>query len=505
LNRSLSLILTGFLAAMVALAVYNKGIDRWGVFSRDYRSFYTNLEFNYHYLKTRYVLEDPGQFNCFVFGSSRVAGVDAELLGRHAGLSCYNFTNSGGTPIQHLHDLRLFLDEGVEPTKIFIGVDDLAYTWDNSVNDQQYARRNYPSGPAAWLGFYSMYLLRMPGQDDLDIWQGMHPLSDQPWWIISDGADGLADNRSAGKRLYDDPQGQRLKFAKLGPTLWYQDDNVEQSLQALESIQALADEHGFELEIFFNPMHYKTYLANDWSMLRRFKRGLAERFEVYDFSGFNAVTLDDRYWAETSHYTTQAGDRMIGSLLGNEQIARRFGHRLDESALRTSFQDDTNQAAALFPKILRQQSGVYLPAQVAGILLQGADGESLIRPEIISAGDQSILSRDAAGAELVAFGRDPQLYFEPVTLSADQFGILEMDFSVAESGWAQLYFARKQDKFSRKRMQLFRTRPGRNHLFLPLWPEQDLGRFRLDPGKRPGRYLVHEVMLHRLPSQAHKQ
>ena len=65
MNRSLSLILTGFLSAMVALAVYNIGIDRWGVFSRDYRSFYTNLEFNYHYLKTRYVLEDPGQFNCF--------------------------------------------------------------------------------------------------------------------------------------------------------------------------------------------------------------------------------------------------------------------------------------------------------------------------------------------------------------------------------------------------------------------------------------------------------
>jgi hypothetical protein len=344
----------------------------------------------------------------------------------------------------------------------------------------------------------------MPGPDDLDIWQGRHPLSDQPWWVINDGADGLADNRGVGKRLYDDPEGQRSKFSKLAPKIWYQEDNVEQNLLALASIQALADEHGFEIEIFFNPMHYKTYLANDWSMLRRFKRGLAKRFEFYDFSGFNAVTLDDRYWVETSHYTIQAGDRMIASLLADEQIASRFGHRLDQAGLQTSFRENTNLASTLFPEILRAQQGIYIPAPVAERLLQNAEGESLIRPEILSPDERSILTREASGVELVSHSRDPRLYMEPVTLLAEQFGILELEFSAQEIGWAELYFARERDNFKVRQSRLFRTRRGRNHVFVPLLPAQSLGRFRFDPGKRPGRYQLHKAILHRLPSQADK-
>jgi hypothetical protein len=506
MKKSLLLLSTGFLSLLLLLSVYNLRLDRWAVFSEDYQSFYADLEFNYHYLKTRYVLDDPGRFDCFVFGSSRVASLDADRLGQREGLRCYNFTHSGGTPVQHLHDLQLFLAAGVSPARIYIGVDDLAYTWDNRQNDRHFGRRSYPSSLADWFGFYAMYLLRLPDEDDLAIWQGKHETRAQPWWVLSDGADGLEDNRALAEELFNDPGGQRQKFAGLGPTLWYQDDNVSQTLEALQAIRELAQAHEFEVEVFFNPMHYKTYLANDWELLQGFKQGLAGQDSYYDFSGFNEVTMDDRYWMETSHYSTLAGDRMIASLAGLPGVAgveARFGRRSDARRQQQYFAEDTRRAAALFPGILREQKGMYLPVPVAGHLWQSADPEDLLQPALLRPGTDTIMNLDSDGVEIVARSKDPQLRIEPVSWPGGQFAVLELEISVPETGWAELYFAARDGKFRRKQSQLFRTRPGRNRLLVPLWPEQDLGRLRLDPGRRPGQYRVHELQLHRiqLPEQ----
>jgi len=496
--KKLGLLLSGIgLVCLLLLGVYNYQVDRWGVFSSDYRSFYPGLQINYRYVKTRYIFDQMDRYNCFVFGSSRVTGIDVRRLGEEVGQNCYNFSHSGATPSQHLYDIELLLEKGVRPSTIYIGVDDHAYTWDNARHEGHYRRQAYPRGLSGWLRFLGMYLFRLPDASDRQLYASGYERSDQPWWVLGLASTSFAESRDAATTLFDNAGPHLEEFSKLGPTLWYQDDHIDSTISDLGKILALGAKYDIAIEIFINPIHYKTYLANDWEMLQRFKQSLSEITDFHDFSGFNDVTLDDRYWMETSHYSVLAGDRMIDVLAGRNTAPDAFGRRLSSALLEDRYREDVQLAAALFPSILRQQSGIYLPAPVAATFTSAATYQGLLGETSLSVDRESDLDAVAEGFRLTAHGRDPQLLMNAEQLAANEFAIVAIDFTSPGSGWAEFYWAEQGGRFGPDRRMLFRTRAGRNQLFVPLLSEQAVTGLRFDPGRRAGNYSFSELGLYR--------
>jgi hypothetical protein len=481
--------------ALLVAGIYNHRIDRWGVFSDDYRTFYADFQPNYRYLKTRYLLTEATGHTCLIMGSSRVAALDASRLGPH----CYNFTQTGGTPVQHLHELELFLDAGLPLQTLYLGVDELAFTWDNRANDKQNDRRGYPANIWQRLRFYAMYLLRLPDADDLEILGGRAPRADRPDWVIHGGLGPVAENRALGESLYKDVEGQRDKFTRLGPSVWHQENNVDQVLTALESIVQLTETQGIELVLFFNPVHYKTWLATDWQALYDFRERLAALHPYYDFSGYNAVNSDDRYWLETSHFSTVAGDAMIDVLSGKAPAIPGFGRLMNPGTTAAAYRRDLADALALYPAKLREQGNIYLPAPVAQALLADMRETDLLgggTRQGLQASPGVLLKELDGGLQISARRKDPQLVFDMEPLAAGQFAIGFVEFMVPEKGWVDFFTSNTGDGFQRDSRITFRSHKGLNTLYFPLLPDRDIRRIRYDPGRGAGQYELRALKLY---------
>jgi hypothetical protein len=491
-----SYFITGLGLGLLLAGLYNYKVDRWGVFSDDYRSFYSGYHPNYRYLKTKYLLRDAPPYDCLVMGSSRVAVLDADLLGP----GCYNFTESGGTPVQHLHQLKLFLEAGLPIEKLYIGVDELSFTWDNSANDEQYDRRGYPANLLQRLRFYAMYLLRLPDEDDLEILSGRIRKTDQPDWVLTRGLGSAAIARSTGEKLYQQAEEQREKFRQLSATIWHQQRNVDQVLVALEDMLELAETHDIDVTIFFNPVHYKTWLATDWDALYEFKRRLALLRPYYDFGGYNPVTADDRYWLETSHYTTVAGDAMIAVLLGQPPAIPGFGRHLTATQTEAAYELDLADALALYPGILEEQQGINLPVPVAETLIVGMQVENLLdegRGYGIRTSPGVLLESEEGDITVRARRSDPQLRFAIDNIDPGQFAIIYAELDTPRSGWVELFQRLHGESYRRgSRASLF-TRGGSSRLYFPVLPTREVDELRFDPGRGPGQYRLRALNLYR--------
>ncbi|NDY42282.1 hypothetical protein G3N55_05425 [Dissulfurirhabdus thermomarina] len=95
------------------------------------------------------------------------------------------------------------------------------------------------------------------------------------------------------------------------------------SPERFEDLQAVIDlcrRRGIRLLAFISPAHARQWevlhRSGAWPQWEEWKRRLVRMLPVWDFSGFNSVTVHDRYYLESSHYRKEAGDLVLARLLG---------------------------------------------------------------------------------------------------------------------------------------------------------------------------------------------
>lgn len=105
-----------------------------------------------------------------------------------------------------------------------------------------------------------------------------------------------------------------------------------------------ARQHNVDLRLYIEPMHARMMLAiHDaglWEQYERWQKYLTLYAGIYDyplwdFSGFNAITTDEQWWWEPSHYKRETGDLMLGFLLDSRGFVQRrdFGTRLTPDSI----------------------------------------------------------------------------------------------------------------------------------------------------------------------------
>ena len=352
-------LLSGLLTLLLVfslVAAYHLKADRWGVFAADFESFHLPIDINKLYLKTRFLLSTEHSYDCFVFGSSRVAALDVKRLGP----DCYNFTHSGGLVVDHLGVLESFLDAGMSVRKVYVALDDLSYNENPEVSRLQHMRRAYPDGAFDHIQFLSMFLLRPMDLNDLSLVTGANPKVRTPRFITQPALD-TERIRSRYQKYYDTPRETDMRFRRLPPTGRDTQYYGDSSIAALRKLARLSRENGFQLQTFFFPLHYKTYLARDYSLLLRFKRDAANIQPFRDFSGLNVYTTDNRYWRETSHFSAVVGDRVAEVVHSGEPLQYGMGRRVTPENL-SQLEIRQHQVDQYFlPLLIRREGLMYLP------------------------------------------------------------------------------------------------------------------------------------------------
>ncbi|MBQ9390155.1 MAG: hypothetical protein IJU07_08285 [Synergistaceae bacterium] len=285
-------------AAYVVLAsvIFPIWLDPFNVFHAE-RIRPNRIEPNKNYIKMKYILANPKKFDTFIFGSSRVGRICTDKI---ADEKCYNMTYSVGLPGWHLLNLKTFLKNGIQPRKVYIGIDSVSYTsnYDRQVNEPLRCPYEYLADDA----WHLMRLYLVPS-------------------MIFGSVIAMLDSRSSkidvdifykyGYTAFTTSSERKYDWSKAIPSVGKKVE-IDKALNFIREIADICRQNGIELVLFTNPMHRITYLAsvNDKDYFK-FLEGVAEISDFWNFSSINDITVNNDNYIETSHYKYEVGDLII--------------------------------------------------------------------------------------------------------------------------------------------------------------------------------------------------
>lgn len=261
---------------------------------------------NDHYIKMKYILSNPERFDTFVFGSSRVGAIHVEKMPESR---CYNMTYATGVPSEHLKNINTFIEHGLVPRKIYIGVDSLSYTQFEESHNKAGLTMSYEYIQEHKLDFYKVYLdpsMALQAISSMVHNKGKSHIShyyDYGWWCEY----GFTTN-------FD----WKLQCQPSIGSVENVDENIVQVLDTIREIKNVCDKHDIELVLFTNPMYDVTHRASVDAHYYDFLRGLSQVCDFYNFSGINDITINNSNYLDTSHYNAEVGDLMINSMCYNK-------------------------------------------------------------------------------------------------------------------------------------------------------------------------------------------
>lgn len=91
-------------------------------------------------------------------------------------------------------------------------------------------------------------------------------------------------------------------------------NTTKKYLGYLQEMVTIAKQKNIELIVYVSPIHYKQfvliYCMGLGDTFEEWKRGVATITPFYDFTGYNSVTTENRWWWDTSHINSD-GARLI--------------------------------------------------------------------------------------------------------------------------------------------------------------------------------------------------
>ncbi len=475
--------LFSLLIPVLIVASFNYALDRWGVYSEDSIHFLPDSPPNRLYLKTHFILDNPSEYDCLLFGSSRVDVIDVRL----AEDSCYNFTHSAGDTGGHLAALRRILTAGVPIKSVYIGLDDVSYLTNPLEGDRQYQRISPPNSLFDWLAFHARYLLHMPNEQDVGLFLKRSSLIKNKWWVVEPNIH-LDTLKAETQKIQSQLPVHREKFLAMRAKSFGQDYYIEEALDNIANIIQLTAEHNVKVNFHINPFYYRTYLnLNHWHF-HQFLRGLSQLTDFNDFSGLSSYSLDSRYWYETSHFTTEIGDIIAERLFLAKDNG--FGYRVTADNIEKVIQHKLDIAAkALFSEGVKETL-IGIPSHFGNYLSSQALSSISLNKDVLDV--KGLVER---GDFWQASSVDPQINILPNCQSSSQAALIKVDMEVLQSGKTRLYFKRSGQGFSGKRSAARWTARDGDIIYYLLRANPCLFTFRFDPFPGEGVLRMNSIEL----------
>lgn len=294
--------------ALVGIGMY---IDPYGVFHYDAIPIHSG-EPNSRYVKTKYILNHPTEFDSFLFGSSRVGYIHVHQRNdeQHR---WYNMTYSNAGLAEVKDTIECFLEEGVKPKQIMIGID----TIDDSnpyVHDGDLLRTMYPRTWQRKIAFYPQYMNPAVGMEallTLEFVKGREADSIREKYYTTGAIYKEGSGEFHSKEIQKEYQEPSLEMSK----------GIENDLEVLRRIVALCEDNQIQLILFSTPLHESVYLSEVERGYILYIAEIAKIHDIYHFSGLNTICCDDSNYWEEIHFKKEVGDEILKTIFedGNQK------------------------------------------------------------------------------------------------------------------------------------------------------------------------------------------
>jgi hypothetical protein len=307
-------------ALVIGVSVTNYVVDPFDIFGTGLLKH--DYQVNERFAKIDFLKKNHDRFDSYIFGSSRVGVTDPGMLDRYEPKSrFYNMTVSAASLSDDLVHLKYFLEHGYEVRNIYLQIDpDNLIEMDHVSENDNLLFRLHPDvvhGDPAKFYAQSLFalapksvwmkiMLNIMGKDNVifDVkGTGMMTILRKRGFTQNDGRavpDG-GTSLNGARRIFTG------KF-------------TSSNLAILREFKRLCRVHKIHLIMFTAPLNHivaDRCVAKDY--LEAMK-GLSRIGGFWDFGVYNSVTLDNRYYFDSSHYRPEVSRLIAARIFGDRMI-----------------------------------------------------------------------------------------------------------------------------------------------------------------------------------------
>ncbi|MGB6020194.1 MAG: hypothetical protein WBF77_11440 [Sulfurimonadaceae bacterium] len=291
-------------------------IDPFNIFHTKLLS--EQFQMNERFMKIEFPQENHTKYDAYLFGSSRIGTTAPSVIEKHIPNShFYNLSVSAANMEDYRSHLKYFIEKGYPINTLYLQIDFVDTLIDYGHPIDRHLTKKHPDITGDSLtGYYLSYLtlfapfnLRGKLNRNFDDENPKYLLEKRLYDLEETGTWARLNKESA---LQSDPDTyiKSVKsFQSPEPKNSYSKHlrKYPQIIAAFKDINQLCRSNKIELIVFTTPHNRNMMHGVNIVDAMAFVKDLAKIHDIWYFSGYNSITLDDRNYYESSHYRPHIG------------------------------------------------------------------------------------------------------------------------------------------------------------------------------------------------------
>jgi peptidoglycan/xylan/chitin deacetylase (PgdA/CDA1 family) len=326
-----------FISTVIVLgaltAGFNALVDPFGIFGDAVFDWYAyNMTQNPRIAKIAYLDRNHEKYDSYIIGCSKTSSFSTEALNEYyGGARFYNMLMYGGD----MHDTEMtamYILENYSPKNIIVNMGlEETVKYDTEADDMK-ANLHAKVDGSSLLLFYFKYLFANPSYAVDKI---AARISDG--YLVSEHDVFIPETGVYDKSVRDVERISDLKqYLEEYPnfrTVLRKESlaAMDKCLESIRRIKAACDEKGVSFMMILSPIYHTEMDIYDRAQLEEFLERLARITPYWDFSGYNSISYEPRYFYDPYHFRNAVGDMALARIFGDsgKYIPEDFGRYVD--------------------------------------------------------------------------------------------------------------------------------------------------------------------------------
>lgn len=329
-------IVTVVIVALI-IAGFNALVDPFGIFGDHLFNWYAyDMTQNPRIAKIAYLDANYEKYDSYIIGCSKTSSYSTEALNKYYnGASFYNMLMYGGD----IYDIEMtarYILENYNARNIVINVGlEETVNYKTEADDMKNNLHAKVDG-SPLIFFYGKYLLANPAYavDKIKAWISDGYLVDKHDVFIP--GTGVYDKSARDVERIGAMEEYTEKYPSFKTVLKQKKlDAMEECLGAVKRIREMCLEKGATFKFIISPIFHTEMDSYDRDQLEEYIVKLSEITEYWDFSGYNTVSWEPRYFYDPYHFRNAVGDMVLARIFGDKSkyVPEDFGRLVTEAAV----------------------------------------------------------------------------------------------------------------------------------------------------------------------------
>ncbi len=301
---------------------FNLLVDPFGIFGDVMFDWYAyNMTQNPRAAKIAYLDKNYKMYDSYIIGCSKTSSYSTEELNRYyGGASFYNMLMYGGD----MYDIELttkYVLENYDVKNIVINMGLEETVRYDTQADEMKSNLHAKVDGSSLLTYYSKYTFANPSYAFSKI---AARYNDD--YLVNENDVFLPKTGAYDKSVRDvEPVGSLSEFISSYPSFKtvLKKETLEAKDQCLGSIQRMkkmCQDEGVSFKLIISPIFHTEMDIYDKGQLEDFLVELSHITDYWDFSGYNSVSYEPRYFYDPYHFRNGVGEMALARIFGDERV-----------------------------------------------------------------------------------------------------------------------------------------------------------------------------------------